>query len=81
MALLKIYTDENAAREHLESLNWPDGPVCPHCGSVERGYQARRQVHPARRLQVHACQKPFSVTVGTVFERSKIPLQHVGSCR
>src|SRR6267378_2893684 len=59
MALLKIYTDENAAREHLEALNWPDGPICPHCGVVN---------------ECRPCRKPFSVTVGTVFERSKIKL-------
>ncbi len=74
MALLKIYTDENAAREHLESLNWPDGPVCPHCGTVNEatklaGKSTRPGVYKCR-----PCQKPFSVTVGTVFERSKIKL-------
>ena len=31
-----IFTDENAAREALEACRWPNGPVCPHCGSVER---------------------------------------------
>jgi transposase-like protein len=74
MALLKIYSDENAAREHLESLNWPDGPVCPHCGVVNEatklaGKSTRPGVYKCR-----PCQKPFSVTVGTVFERSKIKL-------
>jgi transposase-like protein len=74
MALLKIYTDENAAREHLESLNWPDGPVCPHCGTVNEatklaGKSTRPGVYKCR-----PCKKPFSVTVGTVFERSKIKL-------
>jgi transposase-like protein len=74
MALLKIYTDENAAREHLEALNWPDGPVCPHCGTVNEatklaGKSTRPGVYKCR-----PCQKPFSVTVGTVFERSKIKL-------
>jgi transposase-like protein len=74
MALLKIYTDENAAREHLEILNWPDGPICPHCGTVNEatklaGKSTRPGVYKCR-----PCQKPFSVTVGTVFERSKIKL-------
>jgi transposase-like protein len=72
--LLKIYSDENAAREHLESLNWPDGPICPHCGTVNEatklaGKSTRPGVYKCR-----PCQKPFSVTVGTVFERSKIKL-------
>jgi transposase-like protein len=74
MALLKIYTDENAAREHLENLNWPDGPICPHCGTVNEatklaGKSTRPGVYKCR-----PCQKPFSVTVGTLFERSKIKL-------
>jgi transposase-like protein len=69
-----IYTDENKAREHLEALRWPDGPVCPHCGVVGNavalnGKSTRPGVYKCR-----DCHKPFSVTVGTVFERSKIPL-------
>ncbi len=74
MALPDIYTDENAARKHLESLLWADGPVCPHCGVVNeatllQGKSTRPGVYKCR-----PCQKPFSVTVGTVFERSKIGL-------
>lgn len=70
----KIYNDEDAARRHLEKLQWPEGPVCPHCGVVNeatalKGASTRPGVYKCR-----PCQKPFSVTVGTVFERSKIPL-------
>jgi transposase-like protein len=74
MALPKIYTDETAARTHLEGLLWPEGPICPHCGTVNeatllKGKSTRPGVYKCR-----PCQKPFSVTVGTVFERSKIAL-------
>ncbi len=74
MALSKIYTDETAARKHLERLLWPDGPVCPHCGVVDKatllkGKSTRPGVYKCRE-----CEKPFSVTVGTVFEDSKVPL-------
>src|SRR6476620_9153102 len=73
MPLPKIYTDENAARAHLEALLWPDGPTCPRCQSQEvtklKGKSTRPGVYKCR-----PCQKPFSVTVGTVFERSHIPL-------
>lgn len=74
VALPKIYTDEAAARTHLEKLLWVDGIVCPHCGSVDqatllKGKSTRPGVYKCR-----GCAKPFSVTVGTVFERSKIPL-------
>jgi transposase-like protein len=72
----KIYKDENAARAHLEALRWPNGPVCPHCGvvgnaTVLTGKSTRPGVYKCKEK---ACRKPFSVTVGTVFERSKIPL-------
>ena len=69
-----IYSDANAAREHLESLHWPDGPVCPHCGSLDgitklAGKSTRPGVH-----MCNGCRKPFTVTVGTIMEDSKIPL-------
>jgi transposase-like protein len=74
MALPKIYSDETAARKHLETLLWPEGPICPHCGTINeatllKGKSTRPGVYKCR-----PCQKPFSVTVGTVFERSKIAL-------
>lgn len=71
-----IYSDENKAREHFEKLQWPDGPVCPHCGNVDqaritklKGKSTRPGVYKCKE-----CRKPFSVTVGTLMERSKIPL-------
>lgn len=70
-----IYHDDNAAREHLENLLWPDGPVCPRCGVMGdritklKGKSTRPGVHKCK-----DCRKPFTVTVGTVMERSKIPL-------
>jgi len=69
-----IYHDADKAREHLEALHWPNGPVCPHCGSVEnitklQGKSTRKGVY-----KCNACTKPFTVTVGTVMEDSKIPL-------
>ncbi len=70
----KIYTDENAARDHLERIQWPEGPVCPHCGAInEATLLAGKSTRPGL-WKCRPCQKPFSVTVGTVFERSKIPL-------
>src|ERR1700722_971173 len=69
-----IYQDDNRAREHLEALRWPNGTVCPHCGVVGnstplKGHSTRPGVHKCK-----DCRKPFSVTVGTLFERSHIPL-------
>ncbi len=70
-----IYNDEDAARAHLEAQLWPNGPVCPHCGSLK----ATKLEGKAHRKGLYQCNEPecreqFSVTVNTVFERSKIPL-------
>jgi len=74
MALPRIYTDENAARERLEALLWPDGPICPHCGSIDSATRLKGKSTRAGLLKCRECEKPFSVTVKTVFERSKVPL-------
>ena len=69
-----IYHDETAAREHLEALCWPDGPVCPHCGALEAATRLTGKSTRPGVYKCKACRKPFSVTVGTLFERSHIPL-------
>lgn len=69
-----IYSDANAAREHLETLHWPNGPVCPHCGETERVKRlAGKSTRPGV-VMCNPCRKPFTVTVGTIFEDSKIAL-------
>ena len=70
-----IFNDEEAARAHFEGLRWPDGPVCPHCGGVDaatelRGKSTRRGLYKCKQ-----CHKPFTATIGTVYERSHIPLR------
>ena len=67
------YTNETAAREHLEGLMWPEGPFCPHCGSLNATRLAGTH-HRAGLVQCNDCRQQFTVTVGTVFERSKVPL-------
>lgn len=69
-----IYHDADKAREHLESIRWPDGPVCPHCGVVDSAYELKGKAHRPGLFKCKDCRKQFSVTVGTVFERSKVPL-------
>src|ERR1700733_4055269 len=70
-----IFTDEAKAREWLEARVWPNGPVCPHCGATaEHATQLQGKAHRPGVYQCNACREQFSVTVGTVFERSKIPL-------
>jgi transposase-like protein len=70
-----IFTDEFKAREWLEARVWPNGPVCPHCGSTGRDVTALKgKAHRPGLYQCAGCREQFTVTVKTVFERSKIPL-------
>lgn len=69
-----IFFDADKAREHLESINWPNGPFCPHCGETENVTRLKGKSHRAGLIQCNSCAKNFTVTVGTVFERSKIAL-------
>jgi transposase-like protein len=71
-----IFTDPEKAREHLEKLHWPDGPMCRHCGNADSSRitkLAGKSTRPGV-YKCNECEKPFSVTVGTAMERSKIPL-------
>ena len=68
------FQDPEKAREHLEALRWPDGPVCPHCGGFERISRIEGKSARPGLLACGDCRKQFTVTVGTLFERSKIPL-------
>src|SRR5260370_774025 len=73
------YQTEEAAREYLEYMLWPDGPVCQACGLVNDATKLRREegteTHGRTGLyQCRGCRKQFTVTVGTIFEDSKIPL-------
>jgi len=71
---LPIFTDPEAARAHLEALYWPNGPICPHCGTVAEATRINGKSHRPGMYQCNACRKPFSITVGTVMERSHVPL-------
>ena len=71
-----IFHDEEAARRHFEALRWPQGPVCPFCGSVGnatemKGATTRAGLYKCREKE---CRKPFRATMGTVYEKSHIPL-------
>lgn len=70
-----IYSNDDAARAHLEKLLWPNGPNCPRCGVM--GDRITKLAGKSTRPGVYKCndcRKPFSVTVGTVMERSHVPL-------
>ncbi len=72
-----IFVDESAAREALEQVRWPNGAVCPHCGVTGNGIvkvEGKKQSHRPGLYYCNHCKGQFTVTVGTVFERSKVPL-------
>jgi transposase-like protein len=67
------FTNDDAAREHLEALRWPQGAVCPHCGGADRQSKlVGESTRPGLYFCGH-CRKQYTVTVGSVFERSKVP--------
>ena len=68
------FTDDNAAREAMEAIMWPDGPVCPHCGSLSKIGKVEGPSARAGLYYCGECKSQFTVTVGTIFERSKVPL-------
>ena len=69
------FHNEEAAYKFVETRVWPRGPICPHCGGVERN---RLMGGKSTRIGVYKCydcRKPFTVKVGTIFESSHIPLR------
>lgn len=71
------FHDEATAYEKLEALLWPDGPVCPHCGGVEKIYRIKPNPEKRVRFGLHKCGQckcQFTIKVGTVFEQSHVPL-------
>ena len=65
------FQDPDLAREYLENLRWPEEPICPHCGSLGAYTMTggRKGLYKCKE-----CRKQFTVTVGTVFEGSRVPL-------
>ena len=71
-----IFHDEDKAREHFESIRWANGVYCPHCGNADEG-QITKLNGQSHRKGLHVCnecREHFTVTVGSVMERSHIPL-------
>jgi len=69
-----IFHDETKAREWLEARLWSQGRPCPHCGVVDQSTLMKGKSTRPGVYQCNACRKPFSVTVGTLYERSHVPL-------
>lgn len=74
------FNTDALAREYLEAIRWPNGPICPHCknGNAKRIWKLEANKEKKIREGLHQCaecKKQFSVTVGTIFEDSHIPLR------
>ena len=69
------FHNEEAAYKFVEARIWPRGPVCPHCGGVERNRPLAGKSTRIGVYKCYDCRKPFTVKVGTIFESSHIPLR------
>ena len=78
--LAQRFSSEEKARGYVENLRWPDGPVCPHCGEMNNAYRlmpkpSKKDKHVRAGVwKCGGCREQFTVTVGTIFEDSHIPL-------
>jgi transposase-like protein len=78
--LFDRFATDDKARAHLESVLWKGGVVCPHCKCNDQTKIAERTANPEKKIRAGLrfcsnCKSQFTVTVGTVFEDSKIPLR------
>lgn len=69
------FHNEEAAYEFVEARVWPNGPTCPHCGAAEEhiGELKGKSTRIGTR-KCYACRKPFTVKIGTIFEKSHVKL-------
>jgi len=78
--ILEKFSTEESARTYLESVLWPNGPVCPHCGNTDKNRISRIPENPRAKVRpglyrCAECCKQFTVTIGTICEDSHIPLR------
>jgi len=68
------FHNEEDAYEFVEARVWPDGPVCPHCGEVERTGKLQGKSTRIGTYKCYSCRKPFTVKIGTIFEASHVKM-------
>ena len=76
MNLLQVFQrfpDHEACLEHLEGIRWGDEPSCPYCGAID--VARKDELSRLGRWNCHACKSSFNVLAGTIFQKTKLPLQ------
>jgi hypothetical protein len=78
--IMQRFATDETAREYLEMIRWPNGPVCSHCGNAKPDRIYEIAPNPAKKIrpglrECAECGEQFTVTIGTIFESSKIPLR------
>lgn len=68
------FRNEEAAYAYVEAIVWPSGRVCPHCGVVDRSSPMKGKSTRIGTYKCYACRKPFTVKIGTIFEKSHVPM-------
>ena len=71
--IFRLFPDQEACIEHLEHVRYGDHPYCPHCGSLDVARKAEGDL--VGRWNCHDCKSSFNVLSGTIFEKTKVPLQ------
>ncbi len=71
----KHLQNEQAAYDWVEARIWPDGPVCPHCGETKRINKMRGEATRIGLYKCYKCRKQFNVKIGTIFEKSHVPMR------
>src|SRR5580692_9453158 len=77
--IFRRFPDEKSAIEYFETLRWPNGAVCSHCGNDDQSKIWSIKANGEKKVRVGlrqcaVCKKQFRVTVGTIFEDSHVPL-------
>ena len=70
------FHNEKAAYAYVEARLWPEGPICPHCGGVERISKMGGKSTRIGAYKCYQCRKPFTVKIGTIFEASHVPMRY-----
>lgn len=78
--IMQHFSTDERAREYLEAVRWPNGPRCPHCGNADTDRIYAIVANPEKKVRAGLrecaeCHSQFTVTVGTIFEDSHVPLR------